>query len=77
MGEELPELMHERQQAIDELQKIDTQLQGYRLQWIEWFPKLQAGERDRITRLTGTLEQLRSQVREQDQAQTRLVRGGA
>ncbi|NJL32186.1 MAG: flagellar protein FlgN [Phycisphaerales bacterium] len=40
-SEDLPALMEERQKVIDELQRIDKDLAGYRLHWIEWFPRLE------------------------------------
>ncbi len=70
---ELPGVMDARQQVVDELQRIDGQLQGYRVHWIEWFPQLQAQQRQQVTQLTTQLEQLKNQLRELDRQLTQRL----
>ncbi len=64
--EALLSLLAQRQQFIDELGKINTELQPYRSQWPQLKKKLAEPDRRRISALVEQAEQMLSGIIEQD-----------
>ncbi len=67
-------LLGRREQCIGSLRQVNTELEPFRLRWIEWLPALTQDQKAHIAGMTDRIKSLRDQIVQQDERDCQSLR---